>query len=127
MNHYLGQFVEVTECSGMDSGKKGYIIKLNAPYSDEPGDYDSPIPCHLVRFPDGERRIPIARLKRAGDLPVNTWEVKLMARKQGAIGVFSEHVLRVRAEQRLVHEWAIQDAQDQGLEVSHVISEERLS
>lgn len=61
----VGQWVQVTPCSGLDSGKVGYLLKLNAPYGADLGDYDSPVRSHLVRFPDGARRIPIRRLKLA--------------------------------------------------------------
>lgn len=65
--NYLGEWVSVLPLSGIDSGKEGYIIKLNAPFVPgvDPGDYDTPVPCHLVRFRDGERRVPVRRLVHA--------------------------------------------------------------
>lgn len=61
------------------------------------------------------------------NLPKQTWEITAEVRKAGAQGVFEKVTRRVRAEERLVNEWAIDDLHDEGFEVRAILTKERLA
>lgn len=62
------------------------------------------------------------------NLPRNTWDITLLVRKRGALGVFESKTFRVRAEHHATAVmWALDDAHDEDLEVNGVPKAEKLS